>query len=988
MSSMTGGEVIDLSGMWSLKFDPQNLGKVEEWFKKKPKDISGDFLEAMVPRVWQEYNPRFSGGVGWYFKYLPVQKTFEDKILRLKFWAVDYLAEVWINGYYAGSHEGGYTPFVLDITDLVKPGQENYLAVRVLDPPRGKPQQSWPKGLPGWEQPFNDKIENYRHLEVAQGMQVWAEGLNFGGIWQPVELIATEKIYINDIFITPDIKDGSAQARIEIQNSDNKEIEVKLIATVTPWKDSDSPVGGTDQKVKLHPGINVVEVSILIDNARLWSLEDPYLYMFNVCLSALGKELDESSVRFGLREFTVKDGFFYLNGKRIFIKGAHHQSNFPITIAYPHTPELAYYDVKLAKEAGFNFSRIICSPASCERLDAADEIGLLIQEEPPLSFMRDTPRAREIAIREVKELVKRDRNRPSLVIWNMINESAPATRYVAEMCLTTRELDPTRLITETNGGRSRYYLPYSDKGISYVSEHLYNGAPITEEVYRYCSTRAEPGQLYFITEFGFAALPNLDEILDFYEKESESFNLELEDYRGWKLFNALIRKHFRESNLKDVFSDFLSYTHATQELQASAIRLQLDALRSNPSVAGYNYVCLWETNALELDGVVNFTRNGVKKAYHILKEINKPCLLIVHCDPMNIRSSQETQLKVTLVNEEKIEGSKRLVVEILSQNGESVYKETRTVEAKLWVSVIFDEKIKVEAPTGKYKVKAKLLEGEKILTQREDQLTVIHEEDLAYPNQPITLFDPEARLEGFLKKRNIASSKLDLRMREPSIIVVPGFNGLWKRPSQFMDFMELFDLVKRGCTALFLEIPESGGEIRADLPGIGGISFMSPLSLQCSAYPYNMNVYPGAEARLGPYHGLGWQPPGVLIPKHFIFEGLPNGCLMDREYGNVAPNNLLETSACPAEDLSSLVQIISYGSGRIIFSSFSLLPYLGTDAVAEKILCNLLKYAEKELPTELKESLPEDRASINFRKQQYRGTMKKFFPDISVTGDQ
>ncbi len=996
MFSAVGREIINLSGEWLLKFDPENSGKGDGWFKKKPKDACRDSLKVVVPRIWQEYNPRFSGGVGWYFRDLAIQEKFEGKILHLKFWAVDYLAEVWVNGQYAGSHHGGYTPFELDITKLVKPGKENYFTVRVLDPPRGKPVQRMGTNCPGWEEPFNDRIENYTLLELPQGMQMWVEGFNFGGIWQPVELIVCDRVYISDVFIMPNIKDGSVEVKTEIQSMNTEETEVEFSATVAPWKNSVSVAGRKERKIRLHSGINIVDVFVAINNPHFWSPEDPYLYEFNVHLSKSGKKSDSVSGRFGLREFTVKNGFFFLNGKRIFIKGGHNQSTFPKTLIHPPTKEFAYNDIKLAKEAGLNFSRIIQSPAHQWTLDAADELGLLIQEEPPISFMRDSSRMKETAIREVAELVKRDRNRPSVIIWNMINENAPAIRYVEDMCLAARKLDPTRLITENNGGRSRYYLPYSNEGFSYVSEHLYGlGAPITENDYRYCSKRAEPGQLYFITEFAFAALPNLDEVLDFYEKEPRDFNAELEDYRGWKLLSELTHKHFRESGLKDIFEDLSNYIQATQKLQANAIRLRLDALRSNPSVAGYNYCCLFESNAIELDGLVNFTRNGVKKAYGVLKEINDPLLLVVHCDPMNICSGQETRLKVTLVNEERIKGRRRLVVEILSQDGKSIYEEARMIEAKPWVSVIFDKKMKVEGGTGKYKVRASLLHGERILTQREDQLMIIHDRDLIYPKEPIGIFDPDARLEEFLNRRKIDFMKFGFEVKKPVVIVVAGFSELWRKPTEFMNFIEIFDLVKRGCTVLFLEVPQQRGVLP---PGLyaGGYTFLSPLALGYSAYPYGKWIGnepgEGRQARVGPYHGLGSASPGVAIPKHPIFKDLPSRCLMDREYGNVAPNYLVKTAAYPIEDLSSLVQIMGYGSGKIIFSTFILLPYLETDAIAKKILCNLLTHAKKGLSPGLEGRLQKDAVSINFRKQQYKQIMEKFFPpdarDISRQSDE
>jgi beta-galactosidase/beta-glucuronidase len=100
-----------------------------------------------------------------------------------------------------------------------------------------------------------------------------------------------------------------------------------------------------------------------------------------------------------------------------------------------------------------------------------------------MSIMADSPFLLERSLREVKEMVKRDRNHPSIVIWNMINEADQAMKYVRAECSAARTLDPTRLITETAGGPTHYYPPYSEAYVSYLDEHPYPGAPLAEDVY-------------------------------------------------------------------------------------------------------------------------------------------------------------------------------------------------------------------------------------------------------------------------------------------------------------------------------------------------------------------------------------------------------------------------------------------------------------------------------------------------------------------------
>jgi hypothetical protein len=137
------------AGPWRLRLDEGNRGKQDGWYRQEPSEAVAKSYGAWVPGCWQEYVPGLRGGIGWYFKEFEIPKDLAGRILRLKFWAVFYFTEVWVNGESVGSHEGGYTPFELDITRQANVGAENQLAVRVVEPPR--PLNHQLVGLPGWE---------------------------------------------------------------------------------------------------------------------------------------------------------------------------------------------------------------------------------------------------------------------------------------------------------------------------------------------------------------------------------------------------------------------------------------------------------------------------------------------------------------------------------------------------------------------------------------------------------------------------------------------------------------------------------------------------------------------------------------------------------------------------------------------------------------------------------------------------------------------
>ncbi len=176
--------VRSLDGSWWLAIDPKNVGRQESWFSHPAPEAK----PAKVPWIMQGTFPRYHG-VAWYWRQFdaPANPHRHGRYL-LRFWQVDYLAEVWLNGALVGKHEGGETPFVLDVTDHIRPGQSNRLAVRVLNP-------------------TNEMIDGICLNQTARRCKVipFAAGATFdhGGITQSVELICAPALYVDDLYAVP-----------------------------------------------------------------------------------------------------------------------------------------------------------------------------------------------------------------------------------------------------------------------------------------------------------------------------------------------------------------------------------------------------------------------------------------------------------------------------------------------------------------------------------------------------------------------------------------------------------------------------------------------------------------------------------------------------------------------------------------------------------------------------------------------------------------
>jgi hypothetical protein len=699
---------------------------------------------------------------------------------------------------------------------------------------------------------------------------------------------------------------------------------------------------------------------VKLGSFRPWSPDDPHLYGADVSTGA-----DTIRVHFGMRDFRVgPDGFFQLNGQRIMIKSAHYQSCEPFTLAFPPTAELARRTVAVPKEAGFNFMRLQGRPTTPSILDFADELGILVQTEPATSRMADTPQLEPLSLREITDLVRRDRNRPCIGIWNMINEQAVGMKHVVKMAQRARELDPTRIITESAGGNSKYYNPGKAEGVSYITEHHYPGAPLSEGEVRYLATRGMPEALHFITEFGYGSLTDIDVVISQYGGKG---NPKMEDYHGWLTLKKQVEDGFSTSEAKEVFGTLAAYREASQTLQADTLRQHVTAMRSNPHLAGFNIVQLFDSNANETDGIVDFFKNVRKKGFAVLQELNRPLVLGVHAFPFNPRAGREAEIYVSLVNEMQISGTKTLRVCLLSPSGRELFRQEKQVDAQPWVTRLLERKVTVGDEPGEVSVVATLLEGGRTLVEGRSRVTVFHPRDFRWPQRGFAIFDPAKQ---WKPRQSWNTRDYEADPEKVQLVVAPEFQGLWRNPVEFRRLLRLSDQVRRGSTLVFLGVPGDGG---APDRRLGSHYPFTPFSL-ASVFQlvFNVSADRGGWGKLISPYGFssGDATAGAPITRHPIFEGLPGPGLMGWQYGNILSNRVPTALFSAVENTGPDVLMFPIGSGRVVFCTLRLLETLERDALAEKLLSNMVAYFDQTLPPQLRERTAREKDFVRFQQKQ------------------
>ena len=353
--------------------------------------------------------------IGWYRKHFSVSKSKSDKRFEIQFDGIYRNATIWINGFYLGTNFSGYVGKSYDVTDYLNFDAENVMVVRV-DATQNE----------GW---FYEGAGIYRH--------VWLNERNNLHIPEDGLYVTSEVTNANAIISTETI--------IENKNSIPSEC---MIYTYLTDRDGKVVTKSDSQKISLTiNGQTTIKQKLSLQNARLWSLDDPYLYRVVSVIEENGKITDQIKIKFGIRtlKFDAKEGFS-LNGKHIKIQGTNnHQDHAGIGSALPDY--MQYYRIKLLKEMGSNAYRTSHHAPTPELLQACDSLGMLVLDEQRL--LNSSPEYTD----QFRRLIIRDRNHPSVFLWSIGNEEQTIQgteqgKKIAQSLLSIqKELDPSRMST-------------------------------------------------------------------------------------------------------------------------------------------------------------------------------------------------------------------------------------------------------------------------------------------------------------------------------------------------------------------------------------------------------------------------------------------------------------------------------------------------------------------------------------------------------------
>lgn len=443
-------EYMNLGGAWELALDTKEEGLAKQWWDPDKKSYDDQItvpgcMEAQGKGLTQKPieetdAPGWARNladvpyehISWHRKQFDVPAGWEGKELWLNFGGIAAEYRIWVNGHYLGFSKLAGISFKYNVSDLINYGAGNYITVALR----------------------NAAYRDYRtEKNHPYGLGVTSAFVNFQGIYRDVELVAMHPQHLEDVVIIPDVKTGSFHVKAGTYHKADQDYTVEAKAY-----DMDNKLAAT-ATATLNEGDTLSTVSLKLDNAKLWSEEQPNLYRIETRLKdADGQAIDQLNKRTGLREFKLTDNQFRLNGQPTFLRGEMYHIHWPNTI----TPQTDRDDIKeklqAYKDFGFNYLRCHTHIPHPEFTDVCDELGLLVHSEPG-AISNTFPIPWEYAPDIWEGMLRRDRNHPSIVVWCMGNERPNGgwddQDRIVPLYELNEKLDMTRLIQTNSPG---YFL--------------------------------------------------------------------------------------------------------------------------------------------------------------------------------------------------------------------------------------------------------------------------------------------------------------------------------------------------------------------------------------------------------------------------------------------------------------------------------------------------------------------------------------------------
>jgi len=817
----------------------------------------GEWKDVTIPH----FGPPKGRAATYYFREIDITESMIDgKALFICFKAVDYKAAVFINGSYAGSHEGFFAPFEFNITKFVRPGK-NKLLVKVEND-----YTTTGFVAPGEPHSIGNKIyaaTGVGYDNFFDGGHQCAPGM---GIYQDCYLEVRNPIHINDVFVRPLYDEGAAEIRLEVNNyygdkrpvsfrfslyGQNFEATVLKDSVIIPSAvhvpgigDLQKPTDWQKNSVKLGYGVNFFTYRVKMPDFRSWSNAEPWLYQLQAeVMDENGVVTDARKQSFGMRSFRIDTlshpkGALYFNNEKIRLRGANTMGFLQQDVFTKNTDQLID-DILLAKACNMNFLRLTQRPVQPEIYECCDMLGLMVQTDFP-AFGGLRYNQWDECVKQATEMERLVRNHPSVILDTYINERFPNAeghpnrnmsrpgQYFSlfrAMDEAVHAQNPDRALKWGDGD---YDPPTPGLPDNHCYNTWYNGHGLgVGKMHKGYWQWVKPDWYYACGEFGAEALDPVETMYKYYPKEW--LPKDKEDEKNWtanKIYAAQTQRfHYMWYNTQHSLKDWVE---ASQEHQVWALNIIAEAFRRDSNMVSFAvhlFIDAWPAGWMKT--IMDVDRNP-KKAFFAYREALKPMIVSLRSDRKKFYAGEKTKTEVWVCNDLNLSPDNYVLKYRLEKNGKVIYSGSSNAEVPV-NSSLFQGYISFETPDVKqrttYQLRAGLFDEEgNSIDQGVIDIDVFPQRNRTVDSKIAVLNDENGVIDYLLKNLNVNITE---KMQDADVILIGGLD-------QYEDNAgEIDRLAQEGKKIVLFNVPAGehtigGTNVTIQNTAMGSYFFVSP----------------------------------------------------------------------------------------------------------------------------------------------------------------
>ncbi len=768
---------------WRVYPDTANIGEKYEWFK----GFIGAGKSETIP--FETSYMTYTDVVWFGNTFTPELSLQDNERVIIEFEGLQYYTKVWLNGALVGEHEGSYGPFSFDVTDYIRDGEENLIAVRCLAPKGTLTHEGMASNmLPLW-------IGGFQHMQT------------------PVYVKVVPQVSIEDTYVNTDYYTGDIDIQLTLNNPGTKPVKVDINAAVKA-SNLNYNIDTASKTINIQPGEAKLDLSLKVEDFIAWHVDNPYLYDVTVEVGEVGSEFsDRSVIATGFKEFYIDDGgYFVLNGERIFLKSTHTTPYVMGSVDVGADIEKQLHQLDYLKSIGNNAVRFLSGPALPEMLDYCDRIGLIVYQENALSWQYvDGPVTPEVFQREVEQLLIRDRSHVSFGIIGLLNETygknETSVRYqtALDSLELIRSLDEEILVL-LSSGRWDYdntVASACNPGSTTWDGYMGNEGEALEDAQNevFASSFKGMGDIHFypslpyndavgdlfrsigdiraslVSEAGAGSQANI--VADYNTTKQEN-NKNINDGMNQAMSGQIdtFRNVYNLYGMKNIYPRLESFLLESQATQSQHRGLLADYIRSNAKINGYS-VTQGSDVGYRGEGILEAAYGHKEDMYDTMSDAWAPLRWCINLTNYNIYNDQPLELDIVLSDLGVLENKEYTgVVQIAGKNGTVYSKDVTLTPDGTFAFQVLKENVDVSSfPTGEYKVSC-VLYGENAaastktfwVTQRSDMPKVTVTKD-------IYAYDVPEAIINSLKSFGVEVKEMDRDNVPENAIILLGHNN-------------------------------------------------------------------------------------------------------------------------------------------------------------------------------------------------------------------